>query len=218
MAAKPRRFARNSEMPIWTRPGHALGARSRRVRGWPAVLAVLVLLVGATFLAARLDPLPPRFTGEGRASDGDSLRLGTDRVRLLGIDAPELDQVCWRDNGMAWPCGRAARDQLAVLLSHGPIACSTGEMDKFGRFLATCENAFGDDLGASLVVAGFALARDGYAAEESAARSGKRGLWNGRFVDPRQWRDDGPRDDPGPGLLEQAWTWLRELTGARSLR
>jgi endonuclease YncB( thermonuclease family) len=183
-----------------------------------AGLAVFVLVAGGTLLAARLDPLPPRFTGVARASDGDSLRLGTDRIRLLGIDAPELDQVCWRDNGIEWPCGRAARDHLAVLLSHGDITCVTSGEDKYGRHLATCESATGDDLGASQVENGFALARDGYPIEAAAARADKRGLWNGRFVDPREWRDEGPRDDPGPGLLEQAWTWLRELTGARSLR
>src|SRR5690606_33248082 len=135
MAAKPPRFVRNGGMPAWAKPRHALAARPRRSRGWPAALAVLALLVGATLLATRLDPLPPRFTGEARVSDGDSLRLGTDRIRLLGIDAPELDQVCWRDSGVEWPCGRAARDHLASLLSHGDIACATSGVDKFGRLL-----------------------------------------------------------------------------------
>lgn len=218
MAAKPRRFQRNSDMPGWTKPGHALADRPRQTRGWPAALAALVLLAGATLLAARLDPLPPRFTGEARASDGDSLRLGADRIRLLGIDAPELDQVCWRDDGTEWPCGRAARDHLAALLSHGDISCATDGQDKFGRFLATCENAMGEDLGASQVENGFVLARDGYPLEDAAARAARRGIWNGRFTDPRQWRDEGPREDPGPSLFEQVWTWLRELTGARSLR
>jgi endonuclease YncB( thermonuclease family) len=203
-------------MPDWTRRRHALRRRPP-ARRWPILLAVAVVIGGAV-IAARLDPLPPRFTGEARASDGDSLRLGTDRIRLLGLDAPELDQVCWRDNGLEWPCGRAARDHLAALLSHGAIACATSGVDKFGRFLATCESALGDDVGASLVANGFAIARDGYGAEESAARAEKRGLWNGRHTDPRTWRDEGPSNDPGPGLLQEVWTWLRELTGARALR
>jgi endonuclease YncB( thermonuclease family) len=215
MAPKRPRIVPES-MPGWTKPRHAL-RRRRPARRWPVLLAA-VLLIGGALVAARLDPLPPRFTGEARASDGDSLRLGTDRVRLLGLDAPELDQVCWRENGMEWPCGRAARDHLAALLSHGAIACTTRGTDKFGRFLATCENALGDDVGASLVANGFAIARDAYGREDSAARAEKRGLWNGRHTDPRTWREEGPASDPGRGLFEELWTWLRELTGARALR
>jgi endonuclease YncB( thermonuclease family) len=83
--------------------------------------------------------------------------------------------------------------------------------------LARC-SIDGEDLGAALVGAGLALARDGYRNEESAARSAGLGLWQGRFVDPRRWRDDGPSVDPGAGALESLWTWFRQLTGARTLR
>jgi endonuclease YncB( thermonuclease family) len=216
MAKRPRSVA--DQMPDWTRRRHALRQGRTRRRTWVAPLIFLVLLGAGAFVAARLDPLPPRFTGEARASDGDSLRIGSDRIRLVGLDAPELDQVCWRDNGSEWPCGRAARDHMAVLLSHGAVACSTTGTDKYGRFLATCESALGDDLGASQVENGFAIARGAYGAQESAARIDKRGLWNGRFNDPRSWRDEGPSNDPGLGLIEEVWTWLRELTGARALR
>jgi endonuclease YncB( thermonuclease family) len=204
-------------MPDWLSRGHAL----RRVRpGRGALLrgvGLVLVLVVATVVAARLDPLPPRFSGTAIASDGDSLRLGSDRIRLVGFDAPELDQVCWREDGREWGCGRDARDAMAGLLERGTITCQPRGEDKYGRILARCETA-GNDLGAEMVEAGFAVATDDYRAEESSARNARRGLWAGRFTDPRTWRDEGPSNDPGPSLLEQAWTWFRELTGARALR
>lgn len=204
-------------MPRWTRPGHALRTKSSGWRRWGQAVAVIVLFAVAAVVASYLDPLPPRFTGAARASDGDSLRIGSDRVRLTGLDAPELDQVCWRDDGTEWPCGRAARDLMVELLARGPIDCQPGGTDRFGRTLARC-SVGGADLGAAMVESGLAVAYGGYAGEEQRARAAKKGLWEGRFQNPREWRDQGPQNDPGPGFLEQLWTWLRELTGARALR
>lgn len=208
-------------MPRWTGRRHALApapARRRRWRGLPGLLAVLILFAGALWLATRLDPLPPRFTGSGQAADGDSFRIGPDRIRLVGLDAPELDQICWRDDGSEWPCGRAARDLMAQQLALGPVACAPVGEDRYGRTLARCAAATGRDLGAVLVAAGLAISDGGYLGEQSAARAARRGLWSGRFTSPRDWRDAGPSADPGPGPLETIWHWLRELTGARTLR
>lgn len=214
MPARRPRFARIDAMPKWTRRGHALAPRGR-----PLVTTILgmALLVAAAVVAAWLDPLPPRFSGMARASDGDSLVLQADRIRLIGIDAPELDQVCWDASGSQWRCGQAARDELAAMVAAGPALCQPLGSDKYRRTLARC--SVGDaDLGAHLVGRGLALATDGYVIEEAQARSDRLGLWKGRFVDPKTWRDEGPSADPGPGPLEAVWTWFRELTGARTLR
>lgn len=211
----PRRPARwRPDMPEWTRPGHALRPRRRRRI---VSLAASAAVLGSLWLAAWLDPLPPRFSGAAIAADGDSLRLGTDRIRLVGIDAPELTQVCWDASGAEWPCGRAAHRALADRVAIGSVTCQPEGTDRYGRTLARCSIA-GEDLGAALVGAGLALARGGYRNEERAARSAGLGLWQGRFVDPRRWRDDGPTADPGAGALENLWTWFRQLTGARTLR
>jgi endonuclease YncB( thermonuclease family) len=204
-------------MPSWLQPRHALGRRRPARRTLLQALGVLLLLLGIAAVAARLDPLPPRFSGTAIASDGDSLRIGGDRVRLLGFDAPELDQVCWRADGTEWPCGRDARAVLAELTRRGPVTCRPEGEDRFGRTLARCESA-GEDLGAAVVEAGYAVATDGYGTQQSAARGARRGIWQGRFTDPKTWRDEGPSNDPGPGLLEELWNGFRELTGARALR
>lgn len=214
MAGKPRRMQRIATMPGWTRPGHALGRRWPR---WLMALGTIALLFAVAWLAARFDPLPPRFTGGATAADGDSLRLGSDRIRLLGIDAPELDQTCWRADGAEWPCGREARAELARLVAGGATECRPEGTDKYGRTLARC-SVDGDDLGAAMVRAGLALATEGYVPEVAAARAEYRGLWQGRFVDPKTWRDEGPSGDPGKSVIEQLWDGFRELTGARALR
>ncbi|MDP1731549.1 MAG: thermonuclease family protein [Devosia sp.] len=178
---------------------------------------MLLLFGAAAYLAARFDPLPPRFSGTAQAADGDSLRLRGDRIRLLDIDAPELDQICWEAEGGEWPCGRAAHRRLVDLLRQGATSCQPQKQDTYGRTLASC-TVGGRDLGAVLVSEGMAIAHGGYEREEAAARSARIGIWRGRFVEPRQWRDEGPSGAPEPSLFELIWDWFRELTGATILR
>lgn len=165
------------------------------------VLAILVL--GAVAAAiAWLEPSQATLSGNGaRASDGDSLRLGAERIRLIGLDAPELDQSCADGQGKAWACGAAARDRLAALLAVGPIACRPDGHDRYGRVLATCTVAE-RDLGHAMVAEGLAVASGDYVVEELKARAAGLGIWSGPFERPRDWRD---RDAPTP------WGWLTSL-------
>lgn len=157
----------------------------RRLWDWALTIAVLGLLV---VLAARLDRTGTQSL-EGRVvvNDGDSLTLGAERIRLRGIDAPEIRQTC-RKAGADYPCGRQARQALVGLIGGGPVTCSGWERDKYGRLLATC-SAGGRDLNRGQVEAGWALAYGDYEAEELAARRSGAGLWAGSFERPRDWRE-----------------------------
>src|SRR5690606_17174665 len=114
----------------------------------PRVLDVLLAtaLVGAfALVVARLPETGYRHVaGAVRVSDGDSLRMGEERIRLEGIDAPELAQTCIRA-GEAYPCGREARDALARLVGDAPVECESRGRDRYGRLLARCR-AQGVDL------------------------------------------------------------------------
>jgi endonuclease YncB( thermonuclease family) len=167
------------------------------------VLAI-VILAGAGLLAALLDQPPPPVAGQARVSDGDSLRLGDVRIRLLGLDAPELAQDCDAADGRSWPCGRAARDRLAVLLAAGAVDCRPEDTDQYGRLLATCTVA-GQDLGAVMVSEGLAISSGRYWTEEAAARQLLAGIWAGGFDTPRDWRDDHARPQGAFGWLPVFW-------------
>ena len=151
-------------------------------------------------VAAALDRPPPPVSGLARASDGDSFRLGDDRIRLLGLDAPELAQDCTAENGQTWACGRAARARMAELLAAGPADCRPEEIDQYGRLLATC-SINGRDIGATMVAEGLAVSSGRYWTEEATARNARLGIWSGDFAAPRTWRDDHPRPQGISGWL-----------------
>ena len=77
-------------------------------------------------------------TGVPRIVDGDTLAIGSTKVRLQGIDSPETDQVCLNANGDHWTCGIEARDQLAVHIGGRDIRCSSNGIDAYQRTLGTC--------------------------------------------------------------------------------
>lgn len=108
------------------------------------------------------------------AHDGDTVRLATgQRVRLWGIDCPELKQAY----------GRQARDHLRGLVLRRTVTLPTHGTDRYGRVLAVVV-LDGRDVNADLLRAGLAWwyrkyspeAKD-YAAIEKAARNSRVGLW-----------------------------------------
>ena len=130
-------------------------------------------------------------SGVARVVDGDTLAIGSTKVRLEGIDAPETDQACLNVNGDRWSCGIDARDHLAVHIGGREIRCSPNGTDAYQRTLATCY--FGDEnLNAWMVQQGWALAyvqySKAYVRAEEDARAKQLGLWRGAFIAPWDWR------------------------------
>ena len=177
------------------------GAR-RRFRPLSAFVIGLLVLVPVGIGYTRLQPAGPSLSGRAEAVDGDTLRLGSARVRLMGLDAPELDQTCTRSDGSEWPCGREAKTALAGHLRGGPIECARYGRDIYGRTLARC-SLDDNDLAADLVRAGWAVSNDTYAAEAAQARSEHLGIWSGTFIQPVEWRRSHGADQPA------LWEWIR---------
>ncbi len=140
------------------------------------VLSV-ALLAGSSFWAA---PAAPAITGAAYVIDGDTISLGGLRVRLEGIDAPELDQHCGTGQA-SWSCGRASAAHLARLVSGG-VSCRMTGYDAYGRSLGVC-TAGRQEINAQMVREGMAWAfvRYGqvYAAAEAEARERRLGVWRG---------------------------------------
>ncbi len=98
------------------------------------------------------------------AVDGDTLRCGRERVRLVGLDAPELQGRCARERRLAV----AARDRLNGIVLRGGITLQRQRRpDRYGRTLAVVRDRQGRDVAAVLIAEG--LARP-YA-------RGRRGSW-----------------------------------------
>jgi endonuclease YncB( thermonuclease family) len=158
--------------------------RTRRVLD--LVLAIVALGVLA-LVASRLDRVDSQeLAGSAMVSDGDSLVMSGRRLRLRGMDAPELGQTCRRAGG-DYACGREAREALRGLIAGRDVTCRGWELDRYQRLLVHC-SAGGTDLNRAMVTAGWAVAYGDYAGAEEEARSASRGLWAGTFETPSRWR------------------------------
>jgi endonuclease YncB( thermonuclease family) len=159
------------------------GRRNRR----PRSLLALVLLVAGAIAAHLLSPgESDRLEGRPRVVDGDSLNLEGTSVRLAGIDAPEMAQVC-RRGADAYRCGEEARRHLARLVGGARVVCEVEGRDRYRRRLARC-TADGFELNEAMVRDGWAVGYRAHAGAEREARNARRGLWAGTFERPEDWR------------------------------
>src|SRR4030081_18884 len=131
-------------------------------------------------------------TGIPKIREGDHIQIGNTRIRLGGIDAPSVDQLCLNHKGERWSCGVAARDELIKHADSKTWTCHVRQtIDRRGRTVARCEDD-GEDIQKWMVKNGWALAftrvsRD-YEADEKEAREAKAGMWQGAFIAPWDWR------------------------------
>jgi endonuclease YncB( thermonuclease family) len=178
--------------------------RKRSFRTSDSYLFFGVSLVAAAIVANSLGLLhktsPRRLPIGLQVLDGDSLKVDGENIRLTGIDAPELHQTCRDAQAREWPCGQAAKARLAELVSKGQVMCAAHRRDIFGRTLAVCSAGDIPDFGEVLVREGLAISYagelvDGYVAAEIQARLNRRGLWQGEFENPWDWRRRHPRAD-----------------------
>jgi len=133
-------------------------------------LAPILLLAGALLDPSLIEPIGPlaaseqvsaTFTpcGPGRGSacvvDGDTFKLGDRKVRITGIDAPELAEPrCPAEAALA----RRAADRLLVLLNQGPfvmVAHRLQRQDRHGRDLMVIRRD-GKSIGSILIDEGLA--------------------------------------------------------------
>jgi endonuclease YncB( thermonuclease family) len=156
------------------------------------ILSLLIAVGIAGCANLVLTPSERILEGRAVATDGDSIRIDNTRIRLNGIDAPELEQICKR-GGKTYLCGENARDALLSLILHNQITCRSAGRDKYKRVLAKC--SIGDvDVGARMVASGWALSYGDYTRQEEAAKSRRAGIWAGTFDLPREWRRRHPMD------------------------
>jgi micrococcal nuclease len=147
------------------------------------------LLIVASLLGLGAGPAEPLHVRVVGVQDGDTLTALTDdkrllKVRLHGIDAPELGQ----------PFGQASKRALSELVFGKDVTLHVSGNDRYGRTLA---HVFEGDIevDAQMIATGHAWHYSRYdhtAALEAAernARAARRGLWaDGEPVPPWEWR------------------------------
>jgi len=159
-----------------------------RIRILLAVFAVSNAI--ATYAKADSTKSNPTIFGAARVIDGDTIALDSTRIRLHGIDAPEANQRCTRDN-TSWSCGSVSTITLTELIGPSEVACVKRDVDRYGRVVATCFSK-GLCLNAQMISLGMAVAYRKYSKDyighEASAKAARLGLWSGEFVLPWEWR------------------------------
>ncbi len=145
-------------------------------------VALALLLLASPALAGEAGP--------ARVIDGDSLEVSGEEIRLFGIDAPEIGQVCALE-GASWDCGRASAVLLRRLVRGHAVDCQSFGRDRDGRLIAKCHAGW-MDLSAEMVSRGMAVVDPNgapdYLPNYREARALGDGIFAAEFIEPARWR------------------------------
>ena len=159
-----------------------------------------LILIVTFFLAQTLNST--EIYGIPKIIDGDTVHINNKKIRLEGIDAPEIKQQCqkeflkisaaigfnFRKN---YSCGAISRTKLISKINKSKIKCISLSRDRYKRYLATCYKAK-TNLNKWMVRNGFAVAYKRYSkdyeGDEDYAKENKLGIWQGSFIRPEKWR------------------------------
>ena len=123
-------------------------------------------------------------------TDGDTIRIGEERIRFNGIDAPELKQTCLYQE-IEFNCGEFSKDLLIEKIANKEVSCIRESKDQYGRTLAECFVGK-ESLSSYLVREGYAFAYRKYSekfiADEEYAQSKGNGMWSMEFLFPWDFR------------------------------
>ena len=127
----------------------------------------------------------PRF----QVVDGDTVKFGTQLVRLFAIDAPKRGQTC--DDGH-WHPGPLAKKALETFIAGRPVICKQVDYDAQHHLPVAQCHAGDDDLQAMMVSAGWAWSfgphGSRYAPEQKEAVGQKAGVHGHRCLPAWEWR------------------------------
>lgn len=176
---------------------------------WAAWTAQAVALAAAAWVFVAPAPATAQeatVSGRARALQADQIVIGTQRISLWGIDAPDPDQdrECVASNRVFYGCYTNAKRALEILVDLGPVECKdTGQKNYVNFPYMTCTMG-GIDIAEDLVKSGWAFAfrlqTDKYVAAEATAKAAKKGMWQDgiRYTLPWEWREMNGRPLLGP--------------------
>ena len=128
--------------------------------------------------------------GKAITIDGDTIHINNNKIRLHGIDAPEIKQTCLINNNK-WNCGIESKNALENLLLKKEVICEINDIDRYSRFIGICF-INKKNINQYMVKNGWAIAYRYYSLdyieEEEIAKNNKVGIWQGSFIEPYLFR------------------------------
>jgi len=181
-----------------------LSRTRRRKSGSPWLIGGLAVAVVAISYFLHEPKAPPSATAKGAelvctvksVYDGDTLTAscpaGEVKVRVFGIDAPEMKQEPWGD--------RSREAFRGLLPRRDPVRLRVMDQDRYGRVVAQVF-AGERDTGLEMVRQGRAVMYEqyndspAYRQAQAEAQQARRGIWEkpGGQQDPATWRRLNPR-------------------------
>ena len=156
------------------------------------IIFVLILISNTTLNAKEIIGLP-------RIVDGDTIHIGEYKIRLEGIDAPEMKQTCklqylklsFLSFNKTYYSGVKSKEKLSKKINNKKINCKISSRDRYKRYIATCYKNK-TNLNKWMVRNGHAVAylrySKKYYRDENYAKKKGLGLWRGAFLRPEKWR------------------------------
>ena len=158
-------------------------------------IVILFFIFTSNILAQEIIGIP-------RIVDGDTIHINGHKIRLEGIDAPEIKQQCKKERlkissiigftfYKTYSCGEVSKKNLKAKINKSKIKCISSIKDRYKRYLAKC---YKDKINLNrwMVRNGYAVAYRRYSKEyipdEDFAKENKLGLWQGTFLKPEKWR------------------------------
>ena len=138
-------------------------------------------------------------SGNAQIIDGDTIKINSKKIRLYGIDAPELKQMCKNPYltiifftfTKDYPCGKISTQKLQKKINNKVITCKILDIDRYKRLIGECYKR-NLNLNSWLVSNGYAVAYRKYSkkyiSNEINAKNEKKGIWQGKFEMPWEFR------------------------------
>ena len=129
--------------------------------------------------------------GQANVIKGNMIEIEEQKIQLYGIDAPELEQLCYV-KGQPWQCGLTAKQKLANKIVDKSLTCRIKEQENEQIPLAECFIGR-QNLNAWLVEQGWAIAdrqtSRSFISHEILAQRNHKGIYGSQFLKPSLWRE-----------------------------
>ena len=156
------------------------------------IIIILILFFFQNIQASEIIGVP-------KVVDGDTIHIKSYKIRLEGIDAPEMRQKCKKpflqvmflNFQKDYYCGQISKKKLIQKIGNKHVKCILLGKDRYNRYLGKCLKGK-INLNRWMVRNGYAIAYRKYSKlyilDENFAKEEKLGLWSGTFIKPEKWR------------------------------